>query len=65
MIDAVALAPGQPPDAATVFVTVYVPGVLDAKFTRPVLELITKPAVDVNIPALPPPVNVGEGSTPL
>jgi hypothetical protein len=43
-------------------VTVYVPAVLDAKFICPVLVLTnTSPAVDENVPATPPPLNVGDG----
>jgi hypothetical protein len=45
-----------------VLVTVYVPGVLAAKSICPVLALTnTNPAVDENVPATPPPLNVGEG----
>jgi hypothetical protein len=58
---AVAVTCGHPPDAAMVFVTVYVPAVLPDKFTNPVVELTVKPTVDVNTPALPPPLKVGEG----
>jgi hypothetical protein len=47
------------------FVTVYEPGVLDARFTSPVAELITSPAVELNVPATPPPLYVGKGLTPL
>ena len=59
---AVAVTEGHPPDAAIVFVTVYVPGVLADKLTCPV-EVLTKtnPAVELNVPATPPPLNVGEG----
>jgi hypothetical protein len=56
---AVALVCGHPPEAAIVFVTVYVPAVLAAKLTRPVLALMLNPAAEVNVPA--DPVNVGEG----
>lgn len=47
-------------------VTVYVPGVLAAKFTCPV-EVLTKtnPVVDENVPATPPPLNTGLGLTPF
>src|SRR6218665_1101888 len=45
-----------------VFVTVYVPGVLAAKSICPVDVLMnTSPAVDENVPATPPPINVGNG----
>jgi hypothetical protein len=57
----VAIAAEHPPDAAIVLVTVYVPTVLPDKFTTPVAALILKPAVEVNVPATPPPLNVGEG----
>jgi len=42
----------HPPDAAILFVTVYVPGVLDARFTSPVDVLTnTNPAgVTLNTP---------------
>ena len=64
---AVALTAGHPPDAAIVFVTVYVPGVLADKFTCPVAVLTnTNPPEDaVNVPATPPPLNVGEGLAAL
>ena len=62
MIDDVAVTAGQPPAAAIVFVTVYVPAVLPDKFTCPVDVLTkTKPAVELKVPATPPPLNVGEG----
>ena len=52
----------QPPAATIVLVTVYVPAVLADKFTCPVeVSTKTKPDVDENIPALPPPMNVGKG----
>ena len=62
MILDVAVAAAHPPDAAIVFVTVYVPGVLVERFTSPV-DTLTKfnPAVDENVPAVPPPLNVGKG----
>ena len=60
---AVAVTAAHPPEAAMVFVTVYVPGVLADKFTCPVNVLVkTNPAVEENVPAVPPPLNVGEGS---
>ena len=62
MIVEVAVAAGHPPAAGFVFVTVYVPGVLPARLTTPVVALTnTNPAVEVNVPAVPPPLNVGEG----
>jgi hypothetical protein len=62
----VALAGGHPPDAEIVFVMVYVPGALAIKFTSPVLVLMLNPAgAAVNVPAEPPPLNVGEGFVPL
>ena len=52
----------QPPEAAIVLVTVYVPAVLATKFTCPVDVLTnTKPVVDENVPATPPPLKVGNG----
>ncbi len=65
MIGDVATTAAHPPEAAIVLVTVYVPGVLAERFTTPVAPLMLKPAVDVNVPAVPPPLNVGEGFTPL
>jgi hypothetical protein len=56
-----AVTTGHPPDAAIVFVTVYVPEVLADKFTTPVEALMLKPAAELNVPATPPPLNVGEG----
>ena len=59
---AVAVTAGHPPDAAIVFVIVYVPGVLAERFTCPVAVLTkTNPAVEENVPAVPPPLNVGDG----
>jgi hypothetical protein len=57
----VAVTTGHPPDEAMVLVTVYVPGVLAARLTAPVEELIDNPAVELNVPATPPPENTGEG----
>jgi hypothetical protein len=49
-----------------VFVTVYVPGILAANFTTPVDVLTnTNPAVEENVPATPPPLNVGDGFVPF
>ena len=57
MILAVATAAAQPPEAAIVFVTVYVPAVLAAKFIVPVAALMLNPAgEDVKAPATPPPL---------
>ena len=59
----IAVTAGQPPDAAIVFVTVYVPAVLAERFTTPVAVLTnTNPAPDAEkVPATPPPEKVGEG----
>ena len=58
----VATTAAQPPAAAIVFVTVYVPAVLAAKFIIPVAALILNPAgEEVKVPATPPPLNVGDG----
>ena len=52
--------------AAIVLVTIYVPGVLAAKLTWPVaLSKKTRPAVEENVPAAPPPVKFGEGLAAL
>src|SRR6218665_1322908 len=57
---------GHPPLAAMVFVTVYVPGVLATKLICPVDVLTnTRPAVDENVPAPPPPINEGDGFVAL
>ena len=62
----VAVTMPHPPAAAIVFVTVYVPGVLEARLTCPVAILTnTRPAVDENVPATPPPLNVGDGFDPF
>ena len=45
---------GHEPEASTMYSTVYVPGVLLVRFTKPVLELIIKPAVEVKIPPVAP-----------
>ena len=66
VIELVAVTAAQPPDAAIVFVTVYVPGVLADKLTCPVAVLTnTSPAVDEKVPATPPPLNVGLGLAEL
>ena len=66
VILAVAVAAAQEPDAAIEFVTVYVPAVLAARSISPVFALTkTNPEVELNVPAVPPEVNVGEGLVPL
>ena len=65
VIDEVAVTAPHPPEAAIVLVTVYMLGVLAAKFTNPVPPAITIPAVELNIPAVPPPLNAGDGFVPL
>ena len=60
----VAVAEGQPPEAGMVLVTVYVPGVVAARFTDPVDGSMLNPGAAENVPALPPPLNTGEGSVP-
>jgi hypothetical protein len=60
--DAVAVAAAHPPLAGIEFVTIYVPAVLADRLICPVLAFTkTNPAVDVNVPALPDPMKVGEG----
>jgi hypothetical protein len=62
----VAVTAAHPPEAAIVFVTVYVPAVLAVRLTCPVEVLTkTKPAVEENVPATPPPLNVGDGFVPF
>jgi len=59
---AVADAGLQAPEPLTVLVTVYMPGVLAEIFICPVLVLTnTSPAVEENVPAVPPPLNDGLG----
>ena len=59
----VAVTMPQPDAAAMVLVTVYNPGVLADKSICPVAVLTkTKPLVDENVPATPPPLYVGDGS---
>ena len=66
VIGEVAVTTPQPPAAAIVLVTVYVPGVLADRSTCPVAVLTnTSPAVELNVPATPPPLYVGNGSAPL
>jgi hypothetical protein len=53
---------GLQPEAATVYVTVYVPGVLEESVITPVLELIVKPAVEVYVPPdVKPVTGIGVG----
>jgi hypothetical protein len=58
----VAETAAQPPEAAIVFVTVYVPGMLVARFISPV-EVLTNvsPTVEEKTPGTPPPLKVGDG----
>jgi hypothetical protein len=46
----VAVTATQPPDAAVVYVTVYVPAVLALGVISPVLASIFSPAVDEKVP---------------
>jgi hypothetical protein len=46
VIEVVVVYNGQPPDAAIVYVTVYVPGVLVPKVTSPLAAFNVNPAVD-------------------
>ena len=56
----------HPPEAAIVFVIVYVPAVLAERSITPLLVLAnTIPEEELNVPAVPPPENVGEGLFPL
>jgi hypothetical protein len=56
----------HPPEAAMVLVTVYVPAVLAARLTSPVLTLTkTRPVADEKVPATPPPLKTGKGFVPL
>ena len=54
---AVAIAAAQPPEAATVLVTVYVPGVEAEALMMPVASML-RPVVEVNVPAVAPAANV-------
>ena len=66
VIELVAVTKAQPPAAAMVLVTVYVPAVLAERSTRPVAVFKkTSPVVEEKIPATPPPLKVGVGSVPL
>ena len=60
-------AAAHPPAGAIVFVTVYVPGVLAARFTSPVEVFAnTSPAGDeLKVPALEPTGKVGVGLVPV
>ena len=61
-MELVAVTAAHPPDATIVLVTVYVPAVLADKLICPVAVLTnTRPTVDENVPATPPPLNVGLG----
>jgi hypothetical protein len=52
----------QPFAAAMVLVTVYVPALLVARVISPVFAFKAKPpGVALNVPATPPPLNVGDG----
>ena len=51
---AVALTAEQPPAAAIVYVTVYVPAVLVLGVIAPVLALILKPVVEEYVPPVVP-----------
>jgi hypothetical protein len=57
----VAVAAAQPPAAAMVLVTVYVPGVDEASVMAPVVALMLRPVVEVNVPALAPVPNTTVG----
>lgn len=61
MIVVVEITAGHPPVAASVLLTVYVPGVLEARVTSPVAALITNPEVELNVPEVLPPAMVGVG----
>ena len=47
----------QPPEAATVLVTVYVPGVEAEAVIAPVEAFSIRPVVEVNVPAVAPAAN--------
>ena len=65
VIEKIAVTAAHPAEAAMVFTTVYVPGVLVAKVINPVAGFIVNPAVELNVPATPPPLNTGDGSVPV
>lgn len=48
--EAIAFTAAQPPDDGTVYVTVYVPAVLDDGVMAPVVLLIVSPAGALNVP---------------
>ena len=52
--EAVAVTEGQPPFAAMVYVTLYVPAVLLEGVIAPVEALIVNPAVEENVPPIAP-----------
>ena len=51
---AVVLTSEQPPTAASVYVTVYVPAVLEIGVISPVLSLMLKPLVEEYVPPVVP-----------
>jgi hypothetical protein len=57
----VAVAAAQPPEAATVLVTVKVPGMEAARLMVPVAGSMLKPEVDENVPAVAPGANTTAG----
>jgi hypothetical protein len=57
----VAVAAAQPPEAATVLVTVYVPGIDAARLMAPVVALRLRPVVELNVPAVAPMASVTAG----
>lgn len=65
VIELVCVTEEQPLAAAIVLVTVKVPAELPERLTKPEVEFINRPEVAVNVPATPPPVNVGNGLLPL
>ena len=54
VIEVVATTAGQPPAAAIVYVTVYVPAVLNARSTAPEEGLIERPTVLLYVPPAVP-----------
>ena len=50
----VVLTAEQPPEAAIVYVTVYVPAVLELGVIAPVLALMLKPVVEEYVPPVVP-----------
>ncbi len=57
----VAVAAAQPPLAAMLLVTVYMPGVEEARVITPVVALMVRPVVEVNTPPLAPVPKLGVG----